>query len=75
MEQLAALELHAGARTERHSRLIHLIPEQKMWEWSARCKHDHDHFAKKVCLDPTLGWHWNVQGMFNEGVSCPNALD
>ncbi len=48
MEQLASLQLHAGARTERHSRLIHLIPEQKMRDWAARCKHDHDHFAKKV---------------------------
>ena len=52
MEQLAALQLHTGARTERHSRLIHLIPEQKMRDWAARCKHDHDHFAKKVCLQP-----------------------
>jgi hypothetical protein len=33
---------------ERHSRLIHLIPEQKMRDWAARCRHDHDHFAKKV---------------------------
>ena len=55
MEQLASLQLHAGARTERHSRLIHLIPEQKMRDWAARCKHDHDHFAKKV--GPSRPYH------------------
>ena len=48
MEQLASLQLHPAARTDRHSRLIHLIPEQKMRDWAARCKRDHDHFAKKV---------------------------
>ena len=37
MEQLASLQLHPAARTDRHSRLIHLIPEQKMRDWAARC--------------------------------------
>ena len=48
MEQLAALQLHPGARTDRHSCLIHLIPEQKMRDWAQRCKRDHDQFDKKV---------------------------
>lgn len=66
MEQLASLQLHAGARTERHSRLIHLIPEQKMRDWAARCKHDHDHFAKKVGeLKGTFGGlKLDVEAMF-----------
>ncbi|KAA6421485.1 MAG: hypothetical protein FRX49_08429 [Trebouxia sp. A1-2] len=66
MEQLASLQLHAGARTERHSRLIHLIPEQKMRDWAARCKHDHDHFAKKVGeLKATFGGlKLDVEAMF-----------
>lgn len=66
MEQLAFLQLHAGARTERHSRLIHLIPEQKMRDWAARCKHDHDHFAKKVGeLKATFGGlKLDVEAMF-----------
>ena len=52
MDQLAALQLHPDAQTDRHSCLIHLIPEQKMREWAARCKRDHDQFDKKV------DWCW-----------------
>ena len=48
MDQLAALQLHPDIRTDRHNYLIDLIPEQKLREWAARCKRDHDHFAKKV---------------------------
>ena len=48
MDQLAALQLHPDIQTDRHNYLIDLIPEQKLREWAARCKRDHDHFAKKV---------------------------
>ena len=63
MDQLAALQLHADIRTDRHNYLIDLIPEQKLREWAARCKRDHDHFAKKVksaLWGVVGGWGMNV---------------
>ena len=61
MDQLAALQLHPDIRTDRHNYLIDLIPEQKLREWAARCKRDHDHFAKKVKSALCLG-HWGGGG-------------
>ena len=61
MDQLAALHLHPDIRTDRHSCLIDLIPEQKLREWGARCKRDHDHFAKKVQSQTTSISLWRLR--------------
>ncbi|KAK9820447.1 hypothetical protein WJX72_010464 [[Myrmecia] bisecta] len=48
MAQLAATELQPAARTRELTRLVHLVPEQRLRDWAANCGRSHKHFADKV---------------------------